>query len=202
MYIYTLHIHILRVYIYIYHYISNGMLTWDFFSSANKKDPKRMLGQSDFIFSNVLKGNAHMADSNPELNLHKTYCKISRPSGTNRVFKTLQHLFFSGHVHKPTRAINANAKKMLIFLSVVRKDKIMGCWHPALRKVSKDLRLQPPPPILWGLRDLPPLRRLRSCTSCRASLEKSGDFSMDSTPSQKVMFYHLSNRGFSNTSVV
>lgn len=58
------------------------MLTWDFFSSANKKDPKRMLGQSDFIFSNVLKGNAHMADSNPELNLHKTYCKISRPSGT------------------------------------------------------------------------------------------------------------------------
>lgn len=87
------------------------MLTWDFFSSANKKDPKRMLGQSDFIFSNVLKGNAHMADSNPELNLHKTYCKISRPSGTNRVFKTLQHLFFSGHVHKPTRAINANAKK-------------------------------------------------------------------------------------------
>lgn len=48
------------------------MLTWDFFSSAKKKDPKRMLGQLDFIFSSVPKGNAHMANGNPELNLHKT----------------------------------------------------------------------------------------------------------------------------------
>ena len=141
-----IYIHILRVYsIYIYHYIFNGMLTWDFFSSAKKKDPKRMLGQLDFIFSSVLKGNAHMAIGNPELNLHKTYCKISRPSGTNRVIKTPQHLFFSGHVHKPTRAINAinmsNGKKNAHLPVRREKDKIMGCWHSALRKVSTDLRL-------------------------------------------------------------
>lgn len=48
------------------------MLTWDFVSSPKKKDSKRMLGQLDFIFSSVLKGNAHMANGNPELNLQKT----------------------------------------------------------------------------------------------------------------------------------
>lgn len=31
-----------------------------------------MLDQLDFIFSSVLNGNAHMANGNLELNLHKT----------------------------------------------------------------------------------------------------------------------------------
>ena len=49
-------------------------------------------------------------------------------------------------------------------------------------------------PILRGLWDLPPLRRLCSCTSCRASLEKSG-YNHGFYPA-KVKFSHLSNREF------